>query len=269
MKNTPLKELSLSLSQNNYSCNENEIDGKYYNLDLKHVNYNNLYDELPMYKMGNISEIEKGVYMWVLITCEKKEPELYFMKVETKNEIGSKHSHMMYRLKHYICQTENILLHYAGEFKKEEENNDGIEWNFASGTYMLECFKEIEDMGLVERERRRNIWIVDLLGYLEYNKIKGNAFAACDSKSYVSDESCPLTKEILDKYKRHGVKIYEMDNMTDCKNYMKYRREWDRYKSLRKQYEIILQKKKKEGKMMLLKEPSKPVKELNLYGRKY
>lgn len=269
IKNTPLKEQELSMNQNSYSCNENEIDGKYYNLDLRCVNYNKLYDELPIFEIGktSLSQEEEGVFMWILITCEKEEPELYYMKVETKNEIGTKHSHMMYRIRHYICKTEKIIIHYAGEFKKEENGN--IEWNFASGTYMLESFKEIEDMGLIERERRRNMWIVDVLGYLEYKKIKGNTFAACDVDSYISDKSCPLTKEKLDKYKRHGVKIYEIDSIGDCKNYMYYRRAWDRYKTLKRQYEITLQRKRKEGKRMLLKEPQKPVERLNMYSRKY
>ena len=160
-----LKEIKLEtggIQCNNYELN----DGKGFIL-IKDVNkYLNLYYFLAsgqsLYSFNDIISSKTNMsYTYILIEVLLDGLKRYIFvarPIYTKNEIFGKHKNLFlvilykyfgleelkkYQASKYEYNNENFKVIYSGELLYDSSGN--LEYNFASGTYMKEKFKHIED----------------------------------------------------------------------------------------------------------------------------
>jgi len=227
--------VDFSISVNNFSCIFNDISGIHYEINHRYINYEKLYSKLPLY-YDNLDELNDGIYLWMLLTCDNETPKMYFIQCQNINELGTKHSNIIHRL-HTFCNKTDIFMHYAGELKK---CNDTIQINFSSGSYMREVFEYNERMNLVsikEYNYRLN-YVNELLKFLnieKYKKLKMN-FAKND-ETFVTKENVSLKMEHLNLYKECNCEIHYFYSVAECKQYLENRKQWIRYYHNIKTYE--------------------------------
>lgn len=220
--------VDFSISVNNFSCISNDISGTHYEIIHRYINYEKLYSKLPLY-YDNLDELNDGIYVWMLLTCDNDLPKMYIIKCQNINELGTKHSNIIHRL-HIFYNKSNIFMHYAGELKK---SNNVIKMNFSSGSYMRTIFEDNERMNmilLVGYDYRTN-YINEMLKYLnkkKYKKLK-ISFEKNDNETFITKENLPLKKEHLKLYKECNCEILTFHSIIECKQYLENRKQWDRY----------------------------------------
>lgn len=244
--------IDFSLSVNNFSCISNNISGNHYEINHRYINYENLYSKLPLYS-DNLHELNDGIYLWMLLTCDNDTPKMYIIQCHNINELGTKHSNIVHRL-HTFHNKKNIFMHYAGELKK---NINTIEMNFSSGSYMKEVFEENERMNEVSilTYNYRLNYINDLFKFLNIEKYKNLKimFMKNDFETYITKENLPLKKEHLNLYKECNCEINMFYSTTECKQYLENKKQWNHYYHKKKLYEI------NKEKYDFLMPPEKPI----------
>ena len=244
--------VDFSISANNFSCISNDISGTHYEINHRYINYEKLYSKLPLYG-DNLDELNDGIYVWMLLTCDDELPKMYIIQCQNINELGTKHSNIVHRL-HTFCDKSNIFMHYAGELKK---SNNTIQMNFSSGSYMRDIFENNDRMNLISIKEYdyRLIYINDLLKFLnieKYNKLK-IVFTKYDNETFITKENLPLKKEHLNLYKECNCEILIFYSVTECKQYLENRKQWERYYHKINLYEI------NKHKYDFIMPPEKPV----------
>ena len=244
--------VDFSISANNFSCISNDISGTHYEINHRYINYEKLYSKLPLYG-DNLDELNDGIYVWMLLTCDDELPKMYIIQCQNINELGTKHSNIVHRL-HTFCNKSNIFMHYAGELKK---SNNTIQMNFSSGSYMRDIFENNNrtNLILIKEYDYRLIYINDLLKFLnieKYNKLK-IVFTEYDNETFITKENLPLKKEHLNLYKECNCEILIFYSVTECKQYLKNRKQWERYYHKINLYEI------NKHKYDFIMPPEKPV----------
>jgi hypothetical protein len=243
--------VDFSVNTNHFNCIDNDISGSYYEIDHKYINYETLYTKLPLYTEDNIDELNDGIYIWMLLTCNNNEAKMYIIQCQNINELGTKHSNIIQRL-FLFHNKQQIFMHYAGEMKKE---NDEIELNFISGSYMREIFEdnEITNLTKIFEEDYRSYYVKEIIEYL-YSKTKNKIkFTNDDKNTFLTKENIPLKKEHLNLYKECNCEIRKFYNITECKQYLENRKSWQRYYNKIYLYEI------NKNKYEFLKPPEKPI----------
>ncbi len=244
--------IDFSISVNNFSCISNDISGTHYEIIHRYINCEKLYSKLPLY-YDNLDELSDGIYLWMLLTCDDELPKMYIIQCQNINEIGTKHSNIVHRL-HTFCNKRRIFMHYAGELKK---NNNTIQMNFSSGSYMREVFEDNERLNMISiigYDYRLN-YIRDILNFLNIEKYKDLKiiFTENDNGTFLTKENIPLKKEHLNLYKECNCEILIFYSVTECKQYLENRKQWQRYYHKINLYEI------NKHKYEFIVPPEKPV----------
>ena len=192
--------IDFSISVNNFSCISNDISGTHYEINHRYINYEKLYSKLPLY-YDNLDELNDGIYLWMILTCNDDTPKIYVIQCQNINELGTKHSNIVHRL-HTFGNKRSIFMHYAGELKK---NNNTIEMNFSSGSYMREVFEDNEKMNMISiiGYDYRLHYIKDVLNFLNIEKFKNLKimFTKNDNETFIKKDNLPLKKEHLNYLK--------------------------------------------------------------------
>lgn len=219
------------VSYNNFNCIHNKMGDKYY--EIKNMNYDKLYDNTKIY--NNLTDnMDDGIYVWMILSCDEREDELYIVKCGNINEYGTKHSNIIYNLK-TKHKFNRIVLHYAGELCK---HNDDIKLNFASGSYMRYIFEK-EEMNPTKNTITRNIYANEVLGYLKGRHPKLTChFTETDLCTMITAETVPLQIEHLLLYKLCDCEICVFDSIEECRTYLKNKKEWNSYNHSKKLYDI-------------------------------
>ena len=243
--------IDFSLSVNNFSCITNDINGTHYEINHRYINYEKLYSKLPLY-YDNLHELNDGIYLWMLLTCDDELPKMYIIECQNINELGTKHSNIVHRLRTF-CNKTNIFMHYAGELKK---SNNTIEMNFSSGSYMREVFEDNEAMNMISiiSYDYRLHYTRDVLKFLDiekYNTLK-IMFTKNDNETFIKKDNLPLKKEHLNLYKECNCEIHIFYSVIECKQYLENRKQWERYHHTINLYEIY------KHKYDFIKPPEKP-----------
>lgn len=241
-----------TVSANNFGCIWNDISGTYYEINDNYINYEKLYSKIPLY-YDNLDKLNDGIYVWMILTCDNEPPKMFNLQCQNINEIGTKHSNIIDRLHSFYNKT-TIVMHYAGEFKKL---NNVIHLNFSSGSYMREIFEDNERliMNTIFEYNYRDYYINDVLQYLNVEKYKNlkKIFTKNDVDTFISKEDLPLKIEHLNLYKECNCEIYLFQSLTECKQYLKNKKQWERYYHKKNLYEII------KHKYNFIKPPEKPI----------
>ena len=244
--------IDFSISVNNFSCISNDINGTHYQINHRFINYEKLYSKLPLY-YDNLDELKDGIFVWMLLTCDDDTPKMYIIQCQNINELGTKHSNIIHRLRTF-CNKKNIFMHYAGELKK---SNNKIQMNFSSGSYMREVFEDNERMNLITMKEYnyRLIYINDLLNFLNIERYKELKiiFTKNDNETFITKENLPLKTEHLNLYKECNCEILIFYSETECKQYLENRKQWERYYHKINLYEI------NKHKYDFIMPPEKPV----------
>lgn len=243
--------IDFELSVNNFSCISNEMNGKHYEINHRYLNYEMLYSKLPLY-YDNLDELNDGIYVWMLLTCDGDDAKMFIMECQNINELGTKHSNIVHRL-HVFHNKSQIFMHYAGELKKKDNI---IEMNFSSGSYMREIFEnnELMNMNTLFELDYRLYYMEDIMKYLKIPKYEKLSilFTKNDKESFINKENLPLKKEHLDLYKECNCEILIFKSIIECKQYLENKKQWGRFYNQIKLYEI--NKKKYD----FLKPPERP-----------
>lgn len=220
--------IDFSISVNNFSCLSNDISGVFYEINPRYINYEKLYSKLPLY-YDNLDELNDGIYLWMLLTCDYDSPKMFIIQCQNINEIGTKHSNIVHRLKTFYNKG-NIFMHYAGELHKKQNE---ILMNLSSGSYMREIFEDNEKMNMIpilSFDNRLN-YINDLYNFLnieKYNKLN-ILFTNNDSESFIVKEELPLKIEHLNLYYDCNCDIRFFRSIVECKQYLENKKQWKRY----------------------------------------
>lgn len=238
-----------SVYSNNYSCFENQIGSVFYDINISSINYEKLYSNIPMFD-EHIEDLEDGIYTWMLLTCDKFNPSIYLVKVQNKNEIGTKHSNILHRL-HFFENKNYIFFHYAGELKKK---GNEIHMNFSSGTYMREIFEndEKENSNTFFPENKRIYYEADILDFFNNKKQVFPITFVDNDETFINEEDLPLKKQHLDLYKLCDCEILQFFSQLECQQYIKNKNDWERF------YRNIKIFEKHKNKYNFLKPPEKP-----------
>mgnify|MGYP003685866893 CR=1 FL=1 len=233
--NNIIKDFTISV--NNFSCISNDISGTHYEINHRYINFEKLYSKLPLY-YDNLDEICDGIYVWMLLTCDEDLPKMYIIQCQNINELGTKHSNIIKRLCTYFKKS-NIVMHYAGELKK---SNNTIQMNFSSGSFMREVFEDNERMNMIsiiDYDYRFN-YINDIFTFLYIKKYKNLkiSFTQNDNETFITKENLPLKKEHLNLYKECNCEIFIFYSVTECKQYLENKKQWERYYHKINLYEI-------------------------------
>ena len=231
-----------SIFQNNYDCRYNKLDDLYYEIDTDKLNYNMLYVETMLYTANDIFLLGEGTFTYMIVSCDDDTPELYLCRCRDINEIGTKHSHIIHRLKYYMRKNV-IVLHFSGELMVTKESK--YIFNFASGSYMRSVFMD---------SSCRDDYVDEMLTYLNGLGIQYCEFANNDTETYITIVNTPLTIENMNLYSICGANIRVLKTSDDCKKFLLNKREWKRYFYQRKHFEMN----KKRNVLYDLKPPSKP-----------
>lgn len=244
--------IDFSISVNNFSCLTNDISGTHYEINHRYINYKKLYSKLPLY-YDNLDELDDGIYVWMLLTCDDDLPKLYIIQCQNINELGTKHSNIVHRLRTF-CNKRNIFMHYAGELKK---SNTTIQMNFSSGSYMREIFEDNEKSNMISiiGDDYRLNYINEIFIYLNVEKYQNLeiSFTEKDNETFITKENLPLKEEHLKLYKECNCEIHIFYSVTECKQYLENRKQWERYYYKINLYEIH------KHKYNFLEPPEKPV----------
>jgi hypothetical protein len=248
--------VNFSVFSNNFSCKQNEINGKYYEINNRYINYETLYKNIPLYS-NKINNLSNGIYIWMLLTCDDGEPIMYITKCQNINEFGTKHSNIVNRI--FLFENKKkIYMHYAGEFKKV---NDNIIMNFISGTYMREVFEDNDLMNFEKKEKvhYRSFYIEEIIKYLN---VKDNAhlnikFTKTDNETLITKENVPLQMSHLQLYKTSNCDIFRFNSTLECQQYLDNKKSWQRYYYQINLFEI------NKSKYTFLKPPVKPLIKFN------
>jgi hypothetical protein len=229
--------IDFSLSVNNFSCISNDMSGTHYEINHRYINYEKIYSKLSLYD-DNLDELNDGIYIWMLLTCDDDEPKMYIIQCQNINELGTKHSNIVHRL-HTFKNKRSIFMHYAGELKKSKNR---IEMNFSSGSYMREVFEDNDKMNMISiiSYDYRLHYVKDVLKFLDiekYNTLK-IMFTTNDNETFITKENLPLKNEHLNLYKECNCEILIFYSLTECKQYLENRKQWQHYYHKINLYEI-------------------------------
>lgn len=232
-----------SIFQNNYDCRYNKLDNLYYEMDVDKLNYDILYEETLLYTSSDIVLIREGIFTYIIVSCDDDTPELYFCRCRDINEVGTKHSHIIHRLKYYLCKTV-IVVHFAGEMMVTKDTK--YMFNFASGSYMRSVF---------ENSSRRDNYVNEMMTYLNGLKTQLKyEFSENDTETFITIVNTPLSIENMNLYSICGANIRVLKSLDDCKEFLLNKREWKRYLYQLKYFEMN----KKRNLLYNVKPPSKP-----------
>tara|TARA_B110000305_G_scaffold229916_1_gene281422 strand:+ start:259 stop:1047 length:789 start_codon:yes stop_codon:yes gene_type:complete len=229
--------IDFSISVNNFGCINNEISGQYFEINHRYVNYKTLYSKLPLY-YDNIDELDDGIYVWMLLTCDYDDPRMFITQTQNINELGTKHSNIINRL-NIFNGNEKIFMHYAGELEKE---NNNVKMNFSSGSYMRDIFEDnikMNALSIIEYDYRK-CYINDILIYLDIEKYNGLniKFTKNDNETLITKERLPLKIEHLNLYKESNCEILRFYSLIEGKQYIENRIKWQRFYYQANLYEI-------------------------------
>jgi hypothetical protein len=187
------------------------LNSNFYHIDISNVSLESIENMIPLYVDSDLKYCDNGIYTWLLISNNMGVEKIYFNKVYSVNEIGTKHQNIVNRIP-------NLKeIHLAGEFLK---NKKEIMYNFLSGTYMLDN---------VPKEGTKEI-IKEFESFL--TKFLPKRF----KKSFTTDElislkNMSLSYDDLDMFVDLGFKITVFDRKKECLEKSRYKLNLARYKA--------------------------------------
>lgn len=186
-----------------------------------------------------------GVYLYILCSIDNNQ-YFYFTKPRTLYEFGTKHMHMVNRIK-------PDRIHFAGEIYKTDE----LRYNFASGTYMDKSilFKSNEDFMTHFLSSQVSIPVV-----YDRHVYEGNRLII---PTLLTPERITFTQDDIEHFVAHGARIYYFRTKEECSEFQErvnvYERELNEYYTKREMYREKIKKYNKKN--TLFKKIFKPVRE--------
>lgn len=202
----PAYKLSHS-SINNYQINHNQchsLNEKYYLIMIDPYTNEALKETLPI--ITNMTELDNGLYIYVMLSFDNEPPVMYCMRTYTLFEIGTKHHQLIHRIACLNESCKRYLLYYAGELEKTD---DLITFNFYSGTFNMQT-------KITKKKMSKDIEFVKTYMSSFLNDALEVEFV--DSPLITRDKLL-FTYEDLDTLKRIGAIIYEFDDREICKQH--------------------------------------------------
>jgi len=207
------------------NCNKAD-DGKYYFIDqstMKLADTEKIYTFQPVRKDAKILKSRDGIYVYIIASTEEERARnkvhIYAIRTLTVHEAKTKHTNLIKRIRKILSsrnKQELRYLYYAGEFVKK---GDSIRFNFMSGTYMRD--RNIVSLILNETDVANNQAHIDFVKEL-FRKY-GMPNADIDlSSTLINPNNLRLTKADIDQLVSYGIKVYEYDNVKDCKQRKDY-----------------------------------------------
>jgi hypothetical protein len=188
-------------------------NGKFYRINLDKLDKKRFQIQNPLRTDNNINTARDGIYVYIIATNKTDEIKgkyhIYSLRTLSIHEVKSKHTHLLnsVKLKKGIKN-----LYYAGEFKKKGKK---VEFNFASGTYMVGHVDNI----LTEDDIERNIPHIEFVKRLfaEYGLT-----AKITINSLINSTNLALTMSQLNELVEYGVEVIEYDTKKECMDYINY-----------------------------------------------
>lgn len=183
----------------------NEVDGKYYIINISPYTNERLKESLPI--ITDAKDLEPGVYTYVVVGFDDESPQIFLVRVVNMYELGTKHHQLLYRVACVHDKCKKYKLYYAGEVQKVEDSNT-VKFNFYSGTFRMKdkirkrgLPKDIEYVKQLLEARGRQVEFVD--------------------RPLITAENLQLTKDDLNLYKEMGATIIEFDEKSVCDSFAK------------------------------------------------
>jgi len=208
---TPTVKYSLtSKAINDYELNHNQcrnVGDKYYAIYINPYTNERLLSALPI--LTSISELDNGIYIFVVLSLDDAPPQIYFIKTLNTYEIGSKHQQLIQRLSCINNTCKKYKLYYAGEIQKRDGR---IGFNFYSGTFKMET-------KVKQRTLPNDIeYMTEMLNATS----TGYNIQFSDEPFITRDAFADLTHADIDFYKSMGATVYEYDTRAECMAHLSY-----------------------------------------------
>lgn len=177
------------------------LNGKYYYIDISQVDWDKINKYIPIYVDSDINSVENGIYIWIITeTNTHNGPHLYFSKVYSVNELGTKHANLALRI-----GATNMYL--AGEMLIYNSN---VLYNYLSGTYMADKYQlDKIDENLINEFRQFVSNFADLT--IKYT-----------TKNFINPNNMLLTYNDLNFMVKLGAIIEEYSNNDLCQQRQNY-----------------------------------------------
>ena len=205
-----IHDMGSPVVEKNCTMTEN---GKFYRISLDNFDKKRFQIQNPLRMDRRIIKARDGTYIYIIATNEKAERNgqyhIYSLRTLSIHEVKTKHTHLL----NFLKKNKHIKnLYYAGEFKKKGEN---VEFNFASGTYMVGHVDNILTQDDVERNIPHIEFVKGLFGKYELT-------AEITTDSLINSTNLPLTMSQLNELVEYGVEVIEYDTKKECLDFINY-----------------------------------------------
>jgi hypothetical protein len=196
----------------NYNCLE--FNNKFYNINISSISLDDIEDHVKLYKDKDINKVPDGIYIWLIATMKDGSTHLYFNKVYTVHEFGTKHQNIVNRIHKNLKE-----IHLAGELIKD--SYEGLWYNFLSGTYMLDNIdvKNPFEDALDDFDD----FVFEFTGLpLIYDN---------SGKTLIHPNRLILSHDDLNLFLKYGADIHSFKTEEECKRLGRYKLDLAKYKA--------------------------------------
>jgi hypothetical protein len=159
-------------------------------VNMKNVKYK-LEQKYNLYNKNNLLNGPDGVYTWIY-----GDKGFYAIKTRNITEIATLHMSLATR-------TESEKIYLSGELLKTD---DKIVFNILSGNYMAPLSKKLKNNSILKASAKKLFNNMGFNASLQYD----------EPKTFIVEESLPLTIDDLLDYKMAGFKITLYDSKEEC-----------------------------------------------------